>query len=123
VSRGTPRRGITLLRQLRNEAVVGERPVIDVAHVARTLDRLGIDGQGLGPLDRRCLAILRSRNGPVGLDQLARQLGVDPRTLQRDHEPYLIHLGLIAITPQGRLALEPSDRVRTSCSPPTGLPR
>jgi Holliday junction DNA helicase RuvB len=80
--------------------------VIDVAHVARTLDRLGIDGQGLGPLDRRCVDILRSRNGPVGLGQLARQLGVDPRTLEREHEPYLIHLGLITITPRGRVALD-----------------
>ncbi|MHC4383988.1 MAG: hypothetical protein ACYS0J_14285 [Planctomycetota bacterium] len=59
VSRGTPRRGIALLRQLRNEAVVGQRPVIDVAHVARTLDRLGIDGQGLGPLDRRSALTVR----------------------------------------------------------------
>jgi Holliday junction DNA helicase RuvB len=50
--------------------------------------------------------ILRSRNGPVGLGQLARQLGVDARTLEREHEPYLIHLGLITITPRGRLALD-----------------
>ncbi|MHC4141046.1 MAG: Holliday junction branch migration DNA helicase RuvB [Planctomycetota bacterium] len=106
VSRGTPRRGIALLRQLRNEAIVGNRPVIDVAHVARTLDRLGIDGQGLVPLDRQYLNILRSRKRAVGLGQLARQLGVDAPTLEREHEPYLIHLGLIAITPQGRLALD-----------------
>ncbi len=106
VSRGTPRRGIALLRQLRNEAVVAKRPVIDLSHVARTLDRLGIDGQGLGPLDRQYLDILRSRQRAMGLGQLARQLGVDAATLEREHEPYLIHLGLITITPQGRVALD-----------------
>ncbi|MHC4306399.1 MAG: Holliday junction DNA helicase RuvB C-terminal domain-containing protein [Planctomycetota bacterium] len=42
----------------------------------------------------------------MGLGQLARQLGVDARTLEREHEPYLIHLGLITITPRGRLALD-----------------
>jgi Holliday junction DNA helicase RuvB len=105
VSRGTPRRGLTLLRQLRDEAVVGERSGIDVAHVARTLEGLGIDGRGLEPLDRQYLDILRARRCPVGLGQLARQLGVDAPTLEREHEPYLIHLGLITITPQGRLAL------------------
>jgi Holliday junction DNA helicase RuvB len=105
VSRGTPRRALALLRQLRNEAVVDERSKIGVAHVARTLDRVGIDDRGLGPLDRQYLDILRARQCPVGLGQMARQLGVDATTLEREHEPYLIHLGLIRITPQGRLAL------------------
>jgi Holliday junction DNA helicase RuvB len=114
VARGTPRRGIALLRHLRDEAVVAKRPAIDVAHVARTLDRLGIDGQGLGPLDRQYLDYLRSRRHPTGLGQAARQLGVDGRTLERDHEPYLIHQGLITITPQGRMAFEPADRVRSN---------
>jgi Holliday junction DNA helicase RuvB len=105
VSRGTPRRALALLQQLRNEAVVGERSTIGVAHVARTLDRIGLDGRGLGPLDRRYLEILRTHQCPVGLGQLARQLGVDAPTLEREHEPYLIHLGLVSITPRGRVFL------------------
>jgi Holliday junction DNA helicase RuvB len=113
VSRGTPRRGLMLLRQLRDEAVVARCRTIDVAHVAKTLDRLGIDGRGLCPLDRQYLEILRSAGGPVGLGQLALRLGVDAPTLQREHEPYLIHLGLIAITPGGRVALE--SEARRSC--------
>jgi Holliday junction DNA helicase RuvB len=107
VSRGTPRRGITMLRQLRNEAVAAGRRTIDVAHVARTLDRLGIDGRGLGPLDRQYLDLLNSRQHPTGVGQAARLLGVDASTLEREHEPYLIHLGLMTITPQGRVALNP----------------
>jgi Holliday junction resolvasome RuvABC ATP-dependent DNA helicase subunit len=78
-----------------------------VAHVARTLDRLGIDGRGLGPLDRQYLDLLNSRQHPTGVGQAARLLGVDASTLEREHEPYLIHLGLMTITPQGRVALNP----------------
>ena len=102
VCRGTPRHGIKLLRQLRNEAAVAKRTRIDMAHVAGTLDRMGIDGRGLAPLDRRYVQILRSRRHPIGLAQLARLLGIDARTLEREHEPYLIHLGLVTITPRGR---------------------
>ena len=80
--------------------------MIDLSHVARTLDRLGIDGRGLGPLDRQYLDLLRSRQRAMGLGQLARQLGVDAPTLEREHEPYLIHQGLIAITPGGRVAVD-----------------
>jgi Holliday junction DNA helicase RuvB len=105
-SRGTPRRALALLRQLRNEAVVGEKSTIGIAHVAKTLDRLGLDGRGLGPLDRQYLDYLRSRNHPTGIGQAAKVLGVDATTLEREHEPYLIHLGLLTITPQGRLALD-----------------
>ncbi|MHC4211413.1 MAG: AAA family ATPase [Planctomycetota bacterium] len=112
VSRGTPRQGISLLRQLRNEAVADGRGRIDADHVARTLGRLGIDERGLGPMDRRYQSLLRSRSGPVGLGQASRLLGVDAPTLEREHEPYLIHLGLMTITSQGRIALNGSRRSR-----------
>ena len=42
--------------------------MIDAARVARTLDRLGLDGRGLGPLDRRYLDLLNSREHPIGVD-------------------------------------------------------
>ena len=32
-------------------------------------------------------------------------LGVNAETLERDHEPYLFHLGLATATPHGRIAL------------------
>ncbi|MHC4320289.1 MAG: Holliday junction DNA helicase RuvB C-terminal domain-containing protein [Planctomycetota bacterium] len=85
---------------------------IDADHVARTLGRLGIDERGLGPMDRRYQSLLRSRSGPVGLGQASRLLGVDAPTLEREHEPYLIHLGLMTITSQGRIALNGSRRSR-----------
>jgi Holliday junction DNA helicase RuvB len=106
VSRGTPRRGIALLQQLCDEAAVEHRRVIEDQYVDRMLDRLGIDERGLDAVDRRLVGLLRSSDRPIGLHQAARTLGVDAEALEREHEPYLLHLGLIAITPQGRVAIE-----------------
>jgi Holliday junction DNA helicase RuvB len=104
VSRGTPRHGIALLRQVHNDAMADGRRAVDAACVQRTLDRLRIDDDGLGPVDRQYLKLLRSRGGPVGLRRAARILGVDARTLERDHEPYLLRKGLMDVTPNGRVA-------------------
>jgi Holliday junction DNA helicase RuvB len=104
VSRGTPRHGIALLRQVHNDAVADGRRAVDAAYMQRTLDRLRIDDDSLGPVDRQYLKLLRSRGKPVGLGQAARILGVDARTLQRDHEPYLLRMDLMDVTPNGRVA-------------------
>ena len=79
---------------------------IDAVVLARTLRRLGIDGQGLGPLDRAYLAILRARgvSRPIGLVEVAAILGTTPRTLQRFHEPYLFRLGLARANRHLRMA-------------------
>jgi Holliday junction DNA helicase RuvB len=87
-----------------NDAMAEDRRLIDAAFVERTLDRLGIDDRGLVRIQRRYLALLGSRRRAVGLQQAARLLGVDARTLERDHEPYLLRLGLIDVTPNGRVA-------------------
>jgi Holliday junction resolvasome RuvABC ATP-dependent DNA helicase subunit len=50
------------------------------------------------------VALLRARRRAVGLQQAARLLGVDAPTLERDHEPYLLRLGLMDVTPNGRVA-------------------
>jgi Holliday junction DNA helicase RuvB len=104
VSRGTPRHGIALLRQVHNDASADGRRAIDAAYVQRTLDRLRIDDDSLGPVDRKYLKLLRSRGRPVGLHQAARLIGVDARTLERDHEPYLLRKALMDVTPNGRVA-------------------
>jgi len=104
VSQETPRVALRLLRSVRTEAVSAGRTSIDLATVARTMDRLGIDGRGLGPVQRRYLDLLEARGPerPLGLGRLAGILGVTARTLERVHEPYLFRLGLIGTTPRGR---------------------
>jgi len=69
---------------------------------------LGIDEQGLDELDRRILEVMidRFNGGPVGLETLGAALGEDPDTIADLYEPYLIALGFIKKTPQGRMATE-----------------
>ena len=43
--------------------------------------------------------------GWASLERIATVIGVDARTLRRDHEPYLLRLGLIEVTPRGRRAV------------------
>jgi Holliday junction DNA helicase RuvB len=105
VSRESPREALRLLRKIGDEAVATDRTCIDMATMARTLDRLEIDGRGLGPIDRAYLDLLRSRGKrPLGLARAAEILGICPTTLERVYEPYLLRLGLVTTTPAGRVA-------------------
>ncbi len=106
VSQETPRAALRVPRSVRSEAASTGRTSLDLATVARAMDRLGIDGRGLGPVQRKYLEILDARGPrrPLGLGRLAVILGVPQRTLERVHEPYLFRLGLIGTTPRGRVA-------------------
>ncbi len=103
VSRQTPRQALFLLKQVRKRAVKAGRRAIDETLVETTLERLGIDRLGLTPIDRRCLDVLAGFRNAVPLDRLAQLAGIDAEALKRRHEPYLFSLGLISITPRGRV--------------------
>ncbi|MFZ2348648.1 MAG: Holliday junction DNA helicase RuvB C-terminal domain-containing protein, partial [Candidatus Bipolaricaulis anaerobius] len=96
------------LRRARDVAQVTGTSRITAAAARETLTMLGIDELGLDTLDRRILTILVDRfdGGPVGLDTLAAALGEDPDTIADLYEPFLIALGFIRRTPQGRVASE-----------------
>ncbi len=108
LSRGTPRIALRLLRRARDVAQVRGLPTITVEAAQETLRMLGIDRAGLDELDRRILTVMieRFEGGPVGLETLSAALGEDPDTIADLYEPYLIALGFIRRTPQGRLATE-----------------
>ncbi|MBC7220360.1 Holliday junction branch migration DNA helicase RuvB [Candidatus Bipolaricaulota bacterium] len=107
-ARGTPRIAIRLLRRARDVAQVGGMDRITTRAAQETLAMLGIDELGLDALDRRILEILidRFEGGPVGLETLASALGEDPDTIADLYEPFLISLGFLRRTPQGRLATD-----------------
>ncbi len=102
--RGTPRIVNRLLRRARDFAVVRADGTInqDVADDALTM--LGIDKLGLDELDRRILTIIADdfEGGPVGLKTIAISVGEEVRTIEDVYEPYLIQVGFIQRTPQGR---------------------
>ncbi|MBC7317736.1 Holliday junction branch migration DNA helicase RuvB [Candidatus Bipolaricaulota bacterium] len=107
-ARGTPRIALRLLRRARDVAQVQGLNTITLAVAQETLRMLGIDEEGLDELDRRILEVVIDRfdGGPVGLETLSAALGEDPNTIAELYEPYLIALGFIRKTPQGRMATE-----------------
>ena len=103
-SRGTPRIANRLLRRVWDFALVRAEGKItqDVADAALTM--LGIDRLGLDELDRRILAVISGDfgGGPVGVKTIAISVGEEVRTIEEVYEPYLIQIGFIKRTPQGR---------------------
>ena len=105
-ARGTPRVALRLLRRVRDFAQVRASGVIDAASASAALDLLEIDDLGLDDLDRRVLhTIIDKFNcGPVGLKTISASIGEEEDTIMDVVEPYLLQLGFLQRTPQGRLA-------------------
>jgi Holliday junction DNA helicase RuvB len=103
-SRGTPRIANRLLRRVRDFATVRGDGTIDGDVADRALTMLGIDPLGLDDLDRRILQVIADdfRGGPVGLKTIAISVGEDVRTIEEVYEPYLIQVGFLKRTAQGR---------------------
>lgn len=76
---------------------------IDVANEALEIN--GIDKVGLSDIDRTIIQVIGERfgGGPIGLSTLAAAVGEDKRTIEEMYEPFLIKLGFIDRTPQGRM--------------------
>lgn len=107
-ARGTPRVALRLLRRVRDFAQVRASDVIDQNSARAALDLLEIDHLGLDDLDRRVLrTIIEKFNcGPVGLKTIAASVGEEEDTIMDVVEPYLLQLGFLQRTQQGRLATQ-----------------
>lgn len=103
-SRGTPRIANRLLRRVRDYASVRAQGKITQEVADRALTMLGIDRLGLDDLDRRILRVIAEdfKGGPVGVKTIAISVGEETRTIEEVHEPYLIQIGFLKRTPQGR---------------------
>ncbi|MBL8717475.1 MAG: Holliday junction branch migration DNA helicase RuvB [Myxococcales bacterium] len=104
-ARGTPRIANRLLRNVRDFAQVLGRGVVDRAIAVSTCERLGIDGLGLDPMDRKLLRTIVDvyDGGPVGVEALAATLAEPRDTLEDVYEPFLLQRGLLSRTPRGRM--------------------
>ena len=69
---------------------------------------LDIDDLGLDTTDRKLLAAIvqKFQSGPVGVQALAAVLAEEPETIEDVYEPFLLRLGFLDRTPQGRIATE-----------------
>lgn len=108
--RATPRVANRLLKRARDWAQVHGSGKIDRPAVLNTLKLLQIDSLGLEKTDRKILKILIEYfdGGPAGLKALASAASLETETIEEVYEPYLVQLGFIARTPQGRVATEKS---------------
>jgi len=120
-SRGTPRIGNRLLRQVRDFAQVERSGRVD-GEVARDgLAFFGVDDLGLDKPSREILSALcrRFSGGPVGLKTLSISVSEPEDTVEDVYEPFLIQQGLLIRTPQGRVAT-PAAYAHLGVEPPTG---
>ncbi len=105
-SRGTPRVANRLLRRVRDYAQVRADGVLTEEIVHEGLDIQRIDRLGLDDLDRTYLTALIEvyGGGPAGIEALAATTGQERDTLEDVVEPYLLQLGFVIRTRQGRQA-------------------
>jgi holliday junction DNA helicase RuvB len=106
--RGTPRVALRLLRRVRDFAEVRANGTITRAVARDALDLLEVDLLGLDDLDRRVLRTIieKYNGGPVGLSTIAASISEEPDTIMDVIEPYLLQLGFLERTPQGRMATQ-----------------
>jgi len=106
--RGTPRVALRLLRRVRDFAEVRAEGFITYMVSRQALDLLDVDLLGLDEMDRRVLRTIieNYRGGPVGLSTIAASVSEEPDTIMDVVEPYLLQLGFLERTSQGRLATQ-----------------
>jgi Holliday junction DNA helicase RuvB len=106
--RGTPRIVNRLLKRTRDHAQVHGNGRVDEATATAAMRQMEIDDEGLDSTDRKLLAaiIQKFASGPVGVQALAAVLAEEVETIEDVYEPFLLRLGFLDRTPQGRIATE-----------------
>ncbi len=107
-SRGTPRIANSLLRRVRDFAMVRGSGRIDLPIARHALEALNIDRYGLDQIDNRILLTIidKFKGGPVGLTTIGTAIGEDPGSIEEVYEPFLIKEGFLKRTPRGREVTE-----------------
>jgi Holliday junction DNA helicase RuvB len=105
-SRGTPRVANRLLKRVRDFAQVRAGGSLNPEVVQQALEIQQVDSLGLDELDRAFLTALINvyNGGPVGIEAVAATMGQERDTLEDVVEPYLLQVGFVIRTRQGRQA-------------------
>jgi holliday junction DNA helicase RuvB len=106
--RGTPRVVNRLLRRVRDFAQIRSDGRIGAHEASEAMRAMDIDDEGLDTTDRRLLAAIVQKfaSGPVGGAAVAAVIGEEVETIEDVYEPYLLQVGFLDRTPQGRVATE-----------------
>ena len=107
-SRGIPRICNSIVRRLFDKALVNDVDNIELSFAEEYFKVSGYDENGLTDIDRLYLTTIYEKfgNKAVGIDNISSCLGEGKDIIESQIEPYLIYLGLIQITPNGRLLTE-----------------
>lgn len=125
-ARGTPRVALRLLRRVRDFTQVKSNGIITRDSAIQALDLLAVDEMGLDEVDRRVLLTIIEKygGGPVGLATIAASISEEADTIMDVVEPYLLQLGYIDRTPQGRVATPLAyDHLHIANNPKENQPR
>ncbi len=107
-SRGTPRVANRLLRRVRDFSQVKGDGHISAELAEKALAMEGIDAAGLDKLDRSYLKVIIDyyKGGPVGIETIATTLNEESDTLVDVIEPFLLKIGFVQRTKQGRMVTD-----------------
>jgi len=105
-ARKTPRVANRLLKRVRDFAQVHGKGKIDKKISQDALQMLEIDELGLEPVDRLIVKTIieKFQGGPVGIETIAAATSEERDTISEIYEPYLMQIGFLARTSQGRVA-------------------
>ncbi len=103
-SRGTPRIANRLLRRVRDYAQVKGQGIINYQIANSALSMEGIDNKGLDRMDRIYLNTIANNynGGPAGIEAIAATINEEQNTLVDVVEPFLLKIGFVVRTSQGR---------------------
>ncbi|HLD27095.1 MAG TPA: Holliday junction branch migration DNA helicase RuvB [Patescibacteria group bacterium] len=107
-SRKTPRLANRILKRARDLYEVGKHKKVDEKVIRQLFSILEIDTIGLTFMDKEYLRAIADKfgGGPVGVSTLSASLSEDRQTIEDFIEPYLIQIGFIKKTTQGRVLTE-----------------
>lgn len=107
-SRRTPRIANRLLKRLRDFATVENHDTITLPFTKKCLKTMGVDLLGLDKTDRQILVTIieKFNGGPVGLNAIAAATAEETETIEDWYEPYLLQIGFLDRTRQGRVVTE-----------------
>ncbi len=103
-ARGTPRTANRLLRRVRDWTDIKADGTISKGTAEKALNSQGIDTVGLDTIDRKVIKSIMDfyKGGPVGIESLAATLNEETDTIVDVVEPFLLKIGFLKRTPQGR---------------------
>ena len=107
VSRGVPRIANNFLEWLRDYKIAHGLQGLHNPEATEALKMQGIDENGLNPIDRDYIAVLKNlpKGSAIGVNTLCSSLSIDRQTIEQKIEPYLIRCGYIDRTSKGRVLI------------------